>query len=49
MSSVVPFLHTEPEGNPALEVGMLTIDKLLTNVAQVLFAQMQLPTINESA
>ena len=42
----VPFLHTAPEGNPALDVGIDLIDKLFTNVVQDLSAVMLAPTIN---
>lgn len=43
------LLQTEPEGKPALDVGTFIIDKLFTNVAQLLFAEIQEPTINEEA
>jgi hypothetical protein len=45
MFNTRPFLQTEPLGNPALLVGIFTIDKLFTNVAQTLFAVILLPTI----
>lgn len=38
-------LQTEPLGKPALEVGMLLMDRLLTNVAHARSAVMLLPTI----
>jgi hypothetical protein len=42
---VPELLQTEPLGKPALLVGMLTIDKLFTKVAQTLLAVIFEPTI----
>lgn len=39
--------HTAPDGNPADEVGMSIIDKLLVNVVQDLFALIFEPIIND--
>ena len=46
MLSVV-HLQTEPDGKPDEEVGILLIDKLLTNVAQHLSLVILSPTMNE--
>ena len=42
-------LHTIPEGNPAVDVGIVFIERALTNVVQVLSDRMLSPTINERA
>jgi hypothetical protein len=47
MFSAFPFLHTEPEGNPADDVGMLLIDRLLTNVVHTLSVVILFPTTKE--
>ena len=39
--------HTEPAGNPALEVGIFLIDKLLTNVEQARSDVIPEPIMNE--
>ena len=43
------LLQTLPAGSPAELVGIFFIERLFTNVAQVLSAQMQLPTMKLSA
>ena len=47
MFNAVPFLHTEPEGNPALDVGIDLIERLLTCNVQLLSAVMFAPIIAE--
>ena len=49
IQTAVPLLQIEPEGRPAALVGIFTIDKLFTNVAQLLFAVILVPTIIASA
>jgi hypothetical protein len=43
--SVPKSFQTAPEGKPADDVGIFTIDRLFTNVVHILFAVMQEPTI----
>ena len=47
MFNTPPLFHTDPLGNPADEVGIDLIDKLLTNVAQTLSDVMFEPTMKE--
>ena len=41
------LLQTEPEGSPADDVGIVLIDRLFTNVVQVLSEVMFAPTMND--
>jgi hypothetical protein len=49
MFSMPKLFQTDPLGNPADEVGIDLIDKLLTNVVHTLSDVMLEPTINAQA
>ena len=49
MLSTPPLFQTEPAGKPAADVGIFIMDRLFTNVVQVLSAAIFEPTINVQA